>query len=493
MNSDADKPIEEKYVAATELIWKIWWLSFYLILSPGLITLALFFILTFLNLDIISLIEISILIFLFLEFFFYVRYDKYRKNPLFKKYRNSLITQLFLLQVLPFIPIILYFIYIPFIQNFFIHSIILIVGFNLFQIVVYYYKILFPIDYYNLEKRQFDSFIKLKVVISKPSSFIFIFNYLIIEIFLILSIISNSPIFNLIIFASIAFIFFLFDINYTKYYRKRVLNSIEKIGDEFDELKNSSLLIDLMKFKERLVLGVTSFLGVIFIQLLIVQILINWLENLLSIDFLIQSISLIVLIIFGYLKVQNWEKIFYHYQIKGFSQQKEDSPKEDIEKVQIDKFLNQNFVFSLLLLGSLIFSLNVLGFGFSLLNLFILLLFILIFYSEYKKKYLKPKSFTVTMYLVTFLTLGLVSFIIIPQLIPSISYLIMSAIFAISLYFSLEIFVKLKFSSKEKIRLVQNALAILSFFLISFSFYPYIISEQLLLTSNPIVIFGSRA
>ena len=85
---------EEKIRKATELLWKFFWFSFYLVIMPFLVSIIAFYILQLFTKEIYIVIGFTVIILTFSEFFFYKSFDKYRKKPFFKKKDNNLIARI---------------------------------------------------------------------------------------------------------------------------------------------------------------------------------------------------------------------------------------------------------------------------------------------------------------------------------------------------------------------------------------------------------------
>jgi len=90
MKSNKIASSDEKLTKATELLWKVWWFSFYLIIVPSLIAVVGFFIYFFIGKDLIVSVGLSIITFMFVLLFFYKAFDKYRKIPIFSNKLNNL-------------------------------------------------------------------------------------------------------------------------------------------------------------------------------------------------------------------------------------------------------------------------------------------------------------------------------------------------------------------------------------------------------------------
>ena len=125
-----------------------------------------------------------------------------------------------------------------------------------------------------------------------------------------------------------------------------------------------------------------------------------------------------------------------------------------------------------------------------LLNIIVLpFIFILLHYEQ--KSELCPKKYNRYVVLLNSIVIlvsiafGLI--LLIPEMI-----LLNFLVFCLSLYFVLQIFAKYEYFIKDDILVYQNLLAVASFALILYSFFPIAIIEYTTFTSNPIIIFISN-
>ena len=113
MKSEVNGNSEERIKKATELLQKLWWFSFYLLISPIAIGFVGFWIFRVFLLGTYVAFSLSVISFMFAFLFFLKAYDKYRENPFFLNKENNLMARVhitFLISLLSFIvtPIFIY-------------------------------------------------------------------------------------------------------------------------------------------------------------------------------------------------------------------------------------------------------------------------------------------------------------------------------------------------------------------------------------------------
>ncbi|MHA1757337.1 MAG: hypothetical protein ACTSVV_11245, partial [Promethearchaeota archaeon] len=141
---------------ATELVWKVWWFFFYILILPTSLAVLSFYIFIFFFRSIIPSIDLSIITFLSLLLFFYKFFDKYRKRSYFKNKKNNLdarIHILFLIITLSYITILFLLIVLPESLEF---NFFPLISFIIFQVVMIYYYNSQPIDYFDDATREFE-------------------------------------------------------------------------------------------------------------------------------------------------------------------------------------------------------------------------------------------------------------------------------------------------------------------------------------------------
>ncbi|MBN1214920.1 MAG: hypothetical protein JXA99_05690 [Candidatus Lokiarchaeota archaeon] len=154
--------------------------------------------------------------------------------------------------------------------------------------------------------------------------------------------------------------------------------------------------------------------------------------------------------------------------------------KEEIYNKSTIKYQNINAILTFILLVTLILILYISNLNY--LNFISIPLFYIIIFTEHHYGYIQKKNIEVLYFILTIVSLGYISFFIIPN---SIFIIIKILIFTISIYFSLEIFKQINLFLDEKVIIWQNLLSVIAFFLISYSIYPAIIAEDVLKILNP--------
>jgi hypothetical protein len=184
MKSNKIENSEGKIEKVTESLWKIWWLSFYLVIVPSLVAVVGFFIYFFVGKNLYVSIGLSVITFMFVLLFFYKSYDKYRNNPFFLNKKNNLsarINIIFLVTILSLIitPII---VFLAPGDNYF--ELLPLISFILLYNIVYYYIFLQPIDNFDFTEEKYTHEASLSHWIKRPYNFIILFNYFVHILFL---------------------------------------------------------------------------------------------------------------------------------------------------------------------------------------------------------------------------------------------------------------------------------------------------------------------
>ena len=184
MKSNKIASSDEKITKATELLWKIWWFSFYLIIVPSLIAVVGFFIYFFIGKDLIVSVGLSIITFMFVLLFFYKSFDKYRKTPFFSNNVNNLsarINIIFLITILSLIVTPIYVLFTPG-DNYF--ELLPLISFSILYNIVYYYYYFQPIGFFDPSEDKFNHAISSSQIIRQPYNIIILVNYIVHIVFL---------------------------------------------------------------------------------------------------------------------------------------------------------------------------------------------------------------------------------------------------------------------------------------------------------------------
>ncbi|MFX0059998.1 MAG: hypothetical protein ACFE85_13005 [Candidatus Hodarchaeota archaeon] len=249
MNQKSGQRIEK----ATELLWKIWWFCFYLIIVPAIISVIWFFIFNFIIRDIILSIGFSVLAFIFSVLFFFKSYDKYRREPFFKNQRNNPIARIhivFLITILSLIVTPIFMIVTPEGYRF---ELLPLISFCVLYNIVYYYYYFQPIDFFDITESKFKHAVRLNLVLKQFYNFIVALNFVGHIIFLSYTFYTGLSWF----FALLTnLIFYVYTLISTKKSRKRIDKAIQE-GKPFLE--------ELAKYKQ---IFATSLLSLIFILLI---------------------------------------------------------------------------------------------------------------------------------------------------------------------------------------------------------------------------------
>ncbi|MFX0144903.1 MAG: hypothetical protein ACFE9C_12585, partial [Candidatus Hodarchaeota archaeon] len=472
MESKNSNNSQEKIRKATELLHKSWWFTFFLIIAPLIVAIAIFGILNFVRVPLLITLSISVVGFMFALLFFYKAFDKYRNNPFFLNKTNNLTARIhvfFLISILSFIttPIFMFippwysFIYLP------------LISYAILYNIVYYYYHFQPIDFFDLEVREFKRARTVELMIKQPNNFLIFLNYIIHIIFLtVLAHTDYSWLYALLT----NLVFYLITFISTK-------NQVKTIRDSINE--NKPVLKDLTRFKRRFVAAQIGLIFVLLAQLPAITIVTRIIVGIsfFSLE-IINNLFLVLIFVLFYFKSRFY--VSYHFTSKlrlydeseSLKNSNENRPSENL------KYQKYNSLLSCILI--LLITLYSFLLGNPILILIILPFIYILLHYEQKAGLIFKKYNKFVILLNSTAILICISFGLIP-----IFYTILLNFFylCLFLYFALQIFVKLKYFVKENVIIYQNLLAVASFSLILYTFFP---TEYTLFTSDPLVILISN-
>ncbi len=456
MKSENYNSSDEGLKKATELLQKVWWFLFLLVIAPLAVSFAGFWIFVYIPGGIFIQSSLTIITYMFALLFFYKAFDKYRKKPFFLNKENNLTARvhiIFLISILSFIgaPI-----FTLLSKNSVSFALLPFISFAVLYNIVYYYYSFQPVDLYNETEQELKHGINLESIIKQPNNFVIGINYVSHIIFLYITHLTDLYWFFPLITNLI--LYFITYANAAKY-SKRIK---ESIGE------NKPFLNDLTQYKRSFVISITSLIFILFIQLPFVFMAFSgkqfsWLE-------VLNGSFLSVIFILFFVKTVFY--INYHYSI-AFDRikdiQKNEEPEEPEEKISLVgvKYQKYSAFSSGVLIGLITF------FCFSINSPWLILTilpFIFIFSYLEQKANICPKRYNKYILLLnSAVILAAISFGLLAEVFLNIQFII----FLLSSYFILQIFVRTDYFKKENIIVIQNILAIASFTLIIYSFFGY--------------------
>jgi len=309
MESNVNHKSEQRIEKATELLWKIWWFCFYLIIVPTIISVIWFFIFNFIIRDIILSIGFSVLAFMFSVLFFYKSYDKYRREPFFgNKINNPLarIHILFLITILSLIVTPIFTLVTPEDYRF---ELLPLISFCVLYNIVYYYYYFQPIDFFDITKSEFKHAIRFNLTIKQFYNFIIILNFVAHVFFLSYTFYTGFS----WLFALITNLIFYFNtIVSTNKSRKKIEKAIHE---------GQPILGDLARYKQKFVSSIFSLIFILLIEIPYVIIIIYNLTGLSnSYSGLINASLLTSIFILFYLKFRMYIMISFKKTLMRFEQ-----------------------------------------------------------------------------------------------------------------------------------------------------------------------------
>ncbi|MBY9005174.1 MAG: hypothetical protein KGD63_00265 [Candidatus Lokiarchaeota archaeon] len=464
MDSKSDQKIER----ATEIVWKFWWFCVYLLILPSIImAISYFLCYNFFN-NFSYVLSLSFLFFFISQFIFFRSYDKYRKNPFFGTEKINISTRITIIFITPLISMI---VSVAFsIINFSSLEFQLIPLIYLFCIypIIFFYLRKMPILYYNSEIKSFIN-IKKKYSIKEVYKYIILINYISNIIFFALN--YNAIYISSGVISILNCVFFIITMIYTREERK-IFKEDTKLGE--NQLKRIILNYDKkitnsLQSEFFILLVITLGLNIYFISL----------QSYISYTDLIPLIITFFLIFILYLKVRIITYLYYKNKFRSL-EEVQLLVKDEIKDKTILKYQNFNAILTFILLLTLILIFYIGNLNY--LNFIFIPLFYILIYKEHDYGYIQKKNIEVLYFILTIVSLGYISFFIIPN---SVLLVIKFLIFTISIYFSLELFKRINLFLDEKVVLWQNILSVITFFLISYSIYPAVITEDVLQILNP--------
>ena len=307
MKSNKIDSSDEKITKATELLWKIWWFSFYLIIVPSLIAVVGFFIYFFIGKDLIISVGLSIITFMFVLLFFYKSFDKYRKTPFFSNNVNNLsarINIIFLITILSLIVTPIFVIFTPG-DNYF--ELLPLISFSILYNIVYYYYYFQPIGFFDPSEDKFNHAISSSQIIRQPYNIIILVNYIVHIVFL-------SYTFN----TKVSWLFpLIWNIVFYVISRVSSVKICKNIKISISSKK--PFIVDLTIFKKKFVNSLLSLVFVLLIQMPFVIVIVYMYVGIHHDLIEIVNISLLSLVFLAfYFKIRLYVSSFYSTFLRRF-------------------------------------------------------------------------------------------------------------------------------------------------------------------------------
>ena len=298
---------DEKITKATELLWKIWWFSFYLIIVPSIVAVVGFFIYFLIGQDLTVSVGLSIITFMFVLLFFYKAFDKYRKIPIFSNKLNNLsarINIVFLITILALIVTPIFELSVPGDDYF---ELLPLISFSILYNIVYYYYYFQPIGFFDPTEEKFNHAISSSQIIRQPYNIMVVVNYIVHIVFLSYTFNTKiSWLFPLIW----NIVFYVISRLFTVKICKNITSSIES---------KKMFLEDLTIFKKKFVNSLLGLVFVLLIQMPFVIVILYMIDGIHH-DFIeIVNISLLSLVFLAfYFKIRLYINSFYSKFLRRF-------------------------------------------------------------------------------------------------------------------------------------------------------------------------------
>jgi hypothetical protein len=255
MDSNVVKKSEIKYEKATNILWKVWWFCWYLLIVPSGITALGYFIFRFISNDFYISLGFSVLTFIFSILFFYKFYDKYRNDPVFLNQTNNPTSRIHILFLITIFSLIVTPIFVLIDPSDYFFELLPLISFCVLYLIVFYYYYFKPIDFFNTSIGEFKHSINFSLASKQLYNIVVILNFIIHILFL--SFLFNTKVSWL--FALITnFSFYFITLVSTKKIRKIINDSIKE---------NKIFLKELIIFHKKYSVSILSLIFVLLIQI----------------------------------------------------------------------------------------------------------------------------------------------------------------------------------------------------------------------------------
>ncbi len=255
MNSNVVKKSEIKYEKATNILWKVWWFCWYLLIVPSGITALGYFIFFFISQDIYISLGFSVLTFMFSILFFYKFFDKYRNEPVFLNQTNNPTSRIHILFLITIFSLIVTPIFVFITPSDYSFELLPLISFCVLYLIVFYYYYFKPIDFFNASIGEFKHSISFSLASKQLYNIIVILNFVIHILFLSYTFYTKlSWLFALVT----NFIFYFVTLLSTKTIRRKINDSIKE---------NKKILKDLITFHKKYSISILSLIFVLLIQM----------------------------------------------------------------------------------------------------------------------------------------------------------------------------------------------------------------------------------
>jgi len=184
MKSNGEEISEGKIEKATELLWKVWWFCFYLLIVPSLIAVIGFYIFNFIIQDIYISSGFAVLSFLFSLLFFYKPFDKYRTKSFFLNQNNNPTARIHILYLVSIVSLVVTPIFVYITPEDYYFELLPLISYCILYNIVYFYFRFQPIDYFDDSEREFKHYGQFIDSVYKFYNLVIIINYVFHIVFL---------------------------------------------------------------------------------------------------------------------------------------------------------------------------------------------------------------------------------------------------------------------------------------------------------------------
>ncbi|MBD3214723.1 MAG: hypothetical protein GF311_19080 [Candidatus Lokiarchaeota archaeon] len=456
---------EDKLEKITDFMWKIWWFFLYLIIIPSILFVIFYFVLLNFGLGTNISIAYSILPFVATQLLLYTKYDQYRNKQIFDNQKNNLNARFFLVFGISLLSLLIPLIFLLLIPKAPLLEFLPAVYYGIINLYIFYFTYKKPIELFRPDENKFYG-INVKFWINEPHNLILLGNYFIHLIVLLFSIPYLITSISAILTLNVIFWLYLW-----------FSTDSERGFFSPNEKTDNYLGKQLTFFKNKFVMSIESLIVGIMILIPAQNLIYRISFSSIELFSIISNGLLILCLCLLYVKLRLVSSLYF-WKLK--------QPKKKSRTV----YKNYNFIMTLLLFLGIVGALYFMEL--IIVSVFFFPLFFYDLYREGKSDYIPERLLKYFYFTLIITPIFILSFFILPFYLPLLSVPFQLAIFTIALYFTFEIFKRRNSFKEENVLIIQNIIAIIAFFSITYSIYPLIITQELLFTSNIEILFISR-
>ena len=301
MKSNGKEVSEGKIEKATELLWRVWWFCFYLLIVPSLIAVISFYVFNFLIKDVYISSGFAVLSFMFSILLFYKPFDKYRKKSFFLNRLNNPTARIHILYLVSILSLIVTPIFVYITPEDYYFELLPLISYIVLYNIIYLYFYFKPIDYFDISESAFKYHGRFVDSFKKFYNIILVVNFIFHIIFLSYTFDTKYS----WLFALIAdVIFYLISLSSTRKVRRNISKKIES---------KQPITLELNQYKQKFSILVLSLVFALIIQMPFVVILVfSLIGHIFSYFEIFNAALFSIALLFFYLKIRVYFSIYHH-------------------------------------------------------------------------------------------------------------------------------------------------------------------------------------